>query len=293
MPLIKNQTTRHALIAYAFLLPNIIGFLVFTLGPILYSFVISFFHWNIFSQPFFVDLDNYVKIFTSPDSKFWHYLSNTFFFLMSVPLQMGMALLLAVLLNQRVKGTTFFKVIYFVPVVVSVVSITMLWRYVFDAQNGLLNQLLVALGGPRITWLADPLWTKPAISMMIMWQSAAYSVIIYYAALQGIPDHLYEVARLDGAGWWRQFWRITFPLLAPSHFFLLITGFIGILQLFAPIYLVGAQDSTWTIIYEIYWKAYQEFEMGYAAALSWVLFIMIFIITAIQWRYIGKRVHYA
>jgi multiple sugar transport system permease protein len=290
-----KQSVRHALVGYAFLLPNIIGFLLFTLGPILFSFIISFFNWSLFSTPIFVDTANYAKIFLSKDSQFWNYFGNTMFFLIVVPLQMAVALAMAYLLNQKVHGTLAFKVIYFVPVVVSVVSIAILWEYILDPQNGLLNQLLSVFGVRKIAWFADPQWTKPGISMMVAWQGAALSTIIYYAALQGVPDHLYEVATIDGAGRWKQFWKITFPLLAPSHFFLLITGFIGTLQLFTPIYVMthGAVGSTRTIIFEVYWKAYHEFEMGYASSLSWVLFVLIFIVSGIQWKYIGKRVHYA
>lgn len=289
-----KQSIRHALIGYAFLLPNIVGLLLFTLGPILFSFFISFFDWNLFSGPVFVDTANYARIFLDPDSEFWSYFGNTMFFLIVVPLQMGLALAMAYLLNQRVRGTTVFKVIYFVPVVVSIVSIAILWEYILDTENGLLNQILALLGVRKIAWLGEPQWVKPGISMMVVWQSAAFSTIIYFAALQGVPEHLYEVATIDGAGKWKQFWKITFPLLTPSHFFLLITGFIGTLQLFAPIYVMmhGVPGAARNIIFEVYWKAYHEFEMGYASALSWVLFLLIFIVSGIQWKYIGKRVHY-
>ena len=290
-----KQSVRHAFVGYAFLLPSIIGFLFFTLGPILFSFIISFFNWNLFSTPVFVDTANYARIFISKESEFWSYFGNTMFFLIVVPLQMAVALAMAYLLNEKLRGILAFKVIYFVPVVVSVVSIAILWEYILDPENGLLNQLLSVFGVRKIAWFAEPQWTKPGISMMVVWQSAAFSTIIYYAALQGVPDHLYEVATIDGASRWKQFWKITFPLLAPSHFFLLITGFIGTLQLFAPIYVMthGIPGSARTIIFEVYWKAYHEFEMGYASALSWVLFILIFLVSGIQWKYVGKRVHYA
>jgi len=291
---LSTSAFRHALVGYAFLLPNIIGFLLFTLGPILFSFVISFFDWNLFSRPLFVDAANYAKIFLEKDSQFWSYFGNTMFFLIVVPLQMGLALMMAYLLNQGVRGTTTFKIIYFVPVVVSMVSIAILWEYLLDTENGLLNQILGLFGTRKIAWLGEPQWIKPGISMMVIWQSAAFSTIIYYAALQGVPEHLYEVATIDGAGRWSQFWKITFPLLAPSHFFLLVTGFIGTLQLFAPIYVMthGVPGAARNIIFEVYWKAYHEFEMGYASALSWILFVLIFIVSGIQWKYIGKRVHY-
>jgi multiple sugar transport system permease protein len=291
----RTSAYKHALVGYAFLLPNIFGFLVFTLGPILFSFIISFFDWNVFTTPTFIDTENYARIFFSKDSEFWSYFGNTMFFLIVIPVQMALALTMAYLLNQKLRGTLIFKVIYFVPIVVSVVSIAILWEYILDAENGLLNQILTLVGIRKVAWLAEPQWIKPGISMMVIWQSAAFGTIIYFAALQGVPEHLYEAATIDGANKWKQFWRITFPLLTPSHFFLLITGFIGTLQLFAPIYVMthGVPGSARTMIFEVYWKAYHEFEMGYASALSWVLFLLIFLVSGLQWRYIGKRVHYA
>ncbi|MGB5875513.1 MAG: sugar ABC transporter permease [Bacteroidota bacterium] len=291
----RNRNFRHALIGYAFLLPNIIGFLLFTFGPILFSFVISFFDWNLFSEPVFVDTANYEKMFTSPASHFWDYLGNTFWFLIVVPFQMSIALATAYLLNQNLKGSLLFKVIFFIPIVLSVVSIAIVWEYLLDTENGLLNHILALVGMGKVAWLYDSSWIKTGIALMVIWQGSAFGTIIYYAAMQGIPDQLYEVATLDGASRWRQFWHITIPLLGPTHFFLSVTGFIGALQLFAPIYVMthGTAGGAHNIIVEIYWKAYHEFQMGYASALSWVLFIIIFILTAIYWKYLGKRTDYA
>ncbi len=291
----KNRTLRHALIGYAFLLPNIVGFLLFTLGPILFSFLISFFDWNLFSTPVFIDAEHYERLFFSSSTHFWEYFGNSLFFLVVVPAQMAIALITAYLLNENLRGSLLFKIIFFVPVVLSVVSIAIIWGYVLDTQNGLLNALLTALGGKKIPWLYDAAWIKIGISLMVVWQGSAFSTIIYYAALQGIPDHLYEVARLDGAGRWREFWSITVPLLGPTHFFLGITGVIGALQLFAPIYVMthGIPGGAHNLIIEVYAKAYQEFRMGYASALSWVLFLLLLILTAIYWKYLGKRSEYA
>lgn len=287
----KNRTLRHAIVGYAFLLPNIIGFLLFTLGPILFSFLISFFDWNLFSTPIFVDTANYQRMFSAAGSHFWDYFSNSLYFLIVVPVQMVIALMTAYLLNENLKGTLFFKVIFFIPVVLSVVSISIIWGYILDTENGLLNQFLALLGMQRIAWLFDASWIKLGISLLVVWQGSAFSTIIYYAALQGIPDQLYEVATLDGASRWRQFWNITLPLLAPTHFFLGITGVIGALQLFAPIFVMthGTAGGAHNIIVEIYWKAYHEFQMGYASALSWILFILILVLSAFYWKYLGKR----
>lgn len=290
-----KRTFRHTLVGYAFLLPNIIGFLAFTLGPIFFSFLISFFDWDLFSSPVFVDTDNYRRMFTSAGSHIWTYFGNTLFFLIIVPCQMAVALAVAYLLNENLKGSLVFKVIFFIPVVLSVIPVAIIWGYLLDTENGLLNGLLMSLGATKIAWLYDSAWIKWGISLMVIWQGSAFSTVIYYAALQGIPDQLYEVATLDGASRWRQFWGITVPLLTPTHFFLGITGVIGTLQLFAPIYVMthGTAGGAHNLILEVYWKAYQEFQMGYASALAWILFLLIFALSTLYWRYLRKSVEYA
>jgi multiple sugar transport system permease protein len=286
-----SRTVRHAFIGYAFLLPNIIGFLMFTLGPILFSFLISFFNWNLFSRPVFVDTANYETMFLPAGSQFWNYAGNSLFFLLVVPVQMAVALTAAYFLNVNLKGSLFFKVFFFLPVVLSIVSVAIIWTYILDTENGLLNLTLGLMGIPKIAWLYDSAWIKIGISLLAVWQGSAFGTIVYFAALQGIPDQLYEVATLDGAGRWRQFRSITLPLLAPTHFFLGITGVIGALQLFAPIYVMthGTAGGAHNLIVEVYWKAYHEFQMGYSSALSWVLFILIFLLSIFYWKYLSKR----
>jgi len=290
-----KRTRRHLLVGYAFLLPNIVGFLTFTLGPILFSFLISFFDWDLFSAPVFVDAANYRQLFASAASHIWTYFGNSIFFLIIVPFQMAVALAVAYLLNENLKGTLVFKVIFFIPVVLSVVPVAIKKEYLLDTENGLLNGFLMFFGGGRIAWLYDSAWIKWGISLMAVWQGSAFSTVIYYAALQGIPDQLYEVATLDGASRWRQFWGITMPLLTPTHFFLGITGVIGTLQLFAPIYVMthGTAGGAHNLIIEVYWKAYQEFQMGYASAVAWILFLLIFSLSTLYWKYIRKSVEYA
>jgi multiple sugar transport system permease protein len=286
-----SRTARHALIGYAFLLPNIAGFLLFTFGPILFSFLISFFNWNLFSTPVFVDTANYETMFLSEGSHFWNYVGNSLFFLFVVPVQMLLALAAAYFLNVNVKGSLFFKVFFFLPVVLSIVSVAIIWTYILDTENGLLNLTLALLGISKIAWLYDSAWIKIGISFLVVWQGSAFGTIVYFAALQGIPDQLYEVATLDGAGRWRQFRSITLPLLAPTHFFLGITGVIGALQLFAPIYVMthGTAGGAHNLIVEVYWKAYHEFQMGYSSALSWILFVIIFLLSMFYWKYLNKQ----
>ena len=271
---------------YAFLLPGLAGFLLFTLLPVIGSFLVSFFHWHLFASPVFVDTANYARLLTAEDSRFAAYAGNSLFFLLVVPLEMLVALAAAYLLNERPAGSLLFKVIFFIPVVFSAVPVAIVWGYLLDTEHGLLNGLLAIMGAGKIAWLYDPTWIKRGIALMTVWQGSAFGTIIYFAALQGIPDQLYEVARLDGAGRWAAFRGITLPLLAPTHIFLAVTGVIGALQLFAPIVIMthGNAGGAHTLMIELYTKAYQEFSMGEGAAIAWILFAVIAAASALLWR---------
>ena len=281
-----RAASRQALTGYAFLLPGLAGFLLFTLIPVLGSFLISFFDWKLFSSPVFVDTANYARLLTSAGSRFGAYAGNSLFFLIVVPLEMGVALTAAYLLNERPAGTLLFKVMFFIPVVFSAVPVALVWGYLLDTEHGLVNNLLALAGTGKIAWLYDPAWIKRGIALMTVWQGSAFGTIIYYAALQGIPDQLYEVARLDGAGRWAAFRGITLPMLLPTHVFLAVTGVIGALQLFAPIVIMthGNAGGAHTLMIELYTKAYQEFSMGEGAAIAWILFAVIAAASALFWR---------
>ena len=279
-----NAARRQARTGYAFLLPGFAGFLLFTLIPVAGSFLISFFHWNLFSSPVFVDTANYARLLGG--SPFPAYAGNSLFFLLVVPLEMLVALAAAYLLNERPPGTLLFKIMFFIPVVFSAVPVAIVWGYLLDTEHGLLNSALALAGAGKIAWLYDPAWIKWGIALMTVWQGSAFGTIIYFAALQGIPDQLYDVARLDGAGRWAAFRGITLPLLAPTHIFLGVTGVIGALQLFAPIVIMthGNAGGAHTLMIELYEKAYQEFSMGEGAAIAWILFAVIAAASAIFWR---------
>ncbi len=290
-----NRRTRAAVIGYSFLLPNIIGFLIFMAGPVFYSLVLSFFRYDIFSPLLFIDLDNYIYLFLDKNSHFWEFLYNTVFFIFAVPLTMGFSLILAILVNRKMKGITIFRTIYFLPVVASMITIALIWEFILDKDFGLMNSFLNLLGFSKIDWFGDAFNAKIGISLMLIWKSAGYNMLIYLAALQGIPNQLYEAARIDGAGWWHRFRSVTLPMLAPAHLFLLVTGMISTFQLFGPIYVMtegGPVTGTWTLIFEMYWKGYQEFEMGYAASVSWVLFLLMLSIALIHWRWLRKKGFY-
>jgi ABC-type sugar transport system permease subunit len=306
------KTTRHRrqlLIALAFLLPNLIGFLAFTMGPVIASFVLSFFRWDVLRAPVFVDLGNYIDILGGRD--FWTYLLNTLVFMLAIPLGMAVSLALALALHGKIRGRLFFRTAFFVPVVCPIIASAMLWTWLYDRDFGLVNQFLGAVGFYRVVhavgidgalgltvpfdWLGSPVLAKPALIVMMVWSSAGYNMLLYLAALAGIPEHYYEAARIDGAGRWQQFRHITWPMLAPTNFFIVIMGAIGAFQMFESIYIMtggGPGKATTTLAFEIYSKAFTEFQMGYASSYAWVLCLLVFAATLAQWKYSQRRAHY-
>ncbi|MEW6555831.1 MAG: sugar ABC transporter permease [Elusimicrobiota bacterium] len=284
-----KKTIKENLTGYAFLLPNILGFLVFVFLPVFASLVLSFFEWDLFSTPVFVGVANFVKLVK--DTYFWKYLLNTLFFMLGIPVGMAVSLLFAIMMNQKIKGIVFFRTVYFMPVVSSFVACALLWRWIYNPDFGLLNGLLKMVGINGPAWLSSTTWAKPAIILMNIWKGAGYNMLLYLAALQGIPDFLYEAAEVDGADIWNKFWHITFPLLSPTHFFIIIMSVIGVFQTFGEIFMMtggGPGGSTTTIVYYIYNNAFQWFHMGYASAISWALFALIFGATILQWKYTAK-----
>lgn len=206
---------------YLFLLPNIIGFLIFVLGPALASLILSFYDWNLFNTPNFVGVGNYVKILH--DNTFWQSLFNTIYFTIgSVPFSIVLSLILAVALNQKIKGLTLFRTIYFLPVVSSTVAIALVWRWMYNNDYGILNSLLSQLHLPTVNWLSSTTWAMPAIILMSIWKSLGYDMVIFLAGLQGIPNSYYEAAKIDGASGFQLFRYITIPLLSPTTFFVTI-----------------------------------------------------------------------
>jgi len=234
----------------------------------------------------FAGLDNFNKLFTR-DRDFWRYFINTLIFMLEVPLGMAFAIILALALNQKLKGITVFRVLYFLPYISNLVAVAMLWRWIYN-DNGLLNDFLKSLGviNPP-SWLGDGNWAKVAIIIMDIWKNVGYTMLVYLASLQQIPSYLYEAAEIDGANGLQQFAYITWPMLGPSNFFLIIIGIINGFQAFGSQYVLtggGPAGATKTIVYYIYNNAFQWFKMGYAAALSVFLFFVMMIFTIIQWR---------
>ncbi len=297
----RKSTTAEALAALAFLAPNFIGFLVFTSLPVLASMGLSFVSWDLFSPPEWVGLDNYLRLFQDPF--FWKFCWNTIYLMGAIPISMAGSLMLALALNQKLKGIVFFRSVYFLPTICSGVAIYMLWRLLYNADFGLFNLTIAKLGeifylplkGPN--WLTEEAWAKPALIIMSVWQTVGgYNMILYLAALQGVPRELYEAAEMDGANSWQKFWSVTWPQISPTTFFIATMSIIGGFQAgFDPAFIMtggGPNGSTTTIIYYLFNNAFQWHQMGYAAAIAWVLFLIIFTFTLMKWKVFGKIVYY-
>lgn len=298
---LKNRT-KETMAAWGFLLPNLIGFLVFTTLPVLAALVLSFMSWDLFSAPRFVGLNNYAQLLFR-DSYFWKYCWNTVYLMLAIPLGMTGSLILALAMNQKLKAIVFFRTIYFLPTICSGVAIYMLWRLMYNPEFGVFNtfiadfgkQIGLSLHGP--SWLQDEAWAKPALIIMSVWQSVGgYNMILYLAALQGVPRDLYDAAEVDGANAWQKFWAVTWPQISPTTFFIAIMSLIGGFQAgFDPAYIMtggGPNGSTTTVIYYLYNEAFVWHNMGYASAIAYVLFLIVFLLTVLQWRVFGRKVYY-
>lgn len=242
-----------------------------------------------------VGFENYVDLLTN-DSRFWYYFGNTLIFLLEIPLGMAASLIMALAMNQPLKGIVIFRVLYFLPNISNIVAVAVLWRWILNSDYGFLNGFLRSIGiSNPPQWFANPKWAKVAIMIVDVWKGAGYNMMLYLAGLQGIPGHLYEAAEIDGASNWQQFWKITWPLLGPTNFFILIMGVIGGFQAFGTQFVMtagGPAGSTTTIVYYIYNHAYKWEHMGYATAIAVVLFIFVMILTIINWTTSEGNVEY-
>ena len=258
------------------------------------SLYMSFTKWDLLTDPTWVGFENYVRAFTD-DPLFYQSLKVTFVYsLFSVPLGLILSLGIAILLNQISRGVKFYRTVYYLPVIVSGVAMMVLWAYIFNPQMGLLNQLLKLVGVTGPGWIYDPKWAMSSLIIMSFWNIGG-TIIIWLAGLTGVDEQLYESARLDGANRWQQFANITVPALSPTIFFNLINGIIGALQTFNQAYIMtdgGPKNSTLFFNFYLWKKAFKDFEMGYASALAWVLFIIIMILTLIVFRSSAMWVYY-
>ena len=280
--------------AILFLAPSLIGLTVFTLIPILASLGLAFTDWNLLSPPEFVGFNNFRDIFA--DEVLWISLGNSLkYAAMIIPGSTALALALALFINREFPGIKLIRLFFMIPGVASLVAIAMVWRWLYNDQFGLINTALRAIGLSSVGWLTTEQWVLPAIVFMLLWSGMGFDAMIYLAALRNIPRHLYEAAELDGANSWQRFWKITFPLLTPVHFYNLIIGLIGSFQVFDVIYVMtegGPEFASRVYAYHLFLQAFRRFNMGYASAMAWFLFLIIFVLTIIQWRVLGRRVEY-
>ena len=281
-----------------FLSPWLIGFLAFTLYPMVVSFYYSFTIYHSRRAPELVGLQNYKDLLT--DEKFWIALNNTMYMVaIAVPLGLFASFLCAVLLNLKVRGQAFYRVVYFLPSIVPTVAGTILFLWLLNPQVGLVNTLLAQIGIDGPNWMADPNWSKPALILLGMWGMGG-TIIIYLSGLQDVPQSLIEAAELDGANWLQRLWHITIPMVSPITLFNLITGMIGMFQYFAQAYVVGGGDSLGrplnsTLFYSVYLyqNAFLFLKMGYASAMAWILFIIILIFTLLLLKVSDRFTYYA
>jgi len=268
---------REAKWFYICISPWLIGFIIFTLGPMIFSLYASFTRWNIFQPPKWVGLANYIRLFTR-DRIFPKALFNTFYYtFLSVPISMVISLLLALLLNMKLKGMRIFRTIFYLPSLIPVVAMSMVFLWVFAPDTGVLNSILSFFGIKGPAWLLDPKWVKPALVIMSLW-GVGGSTLLLIAGLRGIPEELYEAAYIDGASKMQILFKITLPLLSPIIFFNLVMGIIGSLQTFSQVYIMtggGPNNASTTIVLYLFENAFRFYRMGYASAIAWVLFLII------------------
>ena len=280
--------------AFVFLFPTLIG-LSLVLGSVLGSLAISLTKWDILRSPEWVGLSNYVKAFTD-DERFARAILNTAYYTFGVvPTGTVLSLFAAILMNQKLKGQSFFRTVYFLPTVCSGTAIALLWGWLYNSQYGLLNHFRVQIGLPKISWLGDKRFAMPAVIIMSIWRGLGYNMVLFLAGLQGIPDVYYEASKLDGAGRWRTFRHIVLPLLSPTTFFVVLMSIIGSFQVFEATYIMtggGPYFSTETMVLLIFYQGFQWFRMGYASALAYILFAIIMFFTGIQMRLERLFVHY-
>jgi multiple sugar transport system permease protein len=294
----STMARREAMWGILMLLPSLLGFLVFYWLPILAGFALSLTHWDLLSPIRWAGLSNFQRLTT--DTGFHDALLHTVLFTIgSVPVSMALALAVALALNQRLRGTTFYRTAYFLPVVSMLAAVALVWQWMYWPVYGLINNIVGTLGLPQPFWLSNPNTVLLAIMIVHIWLRLGYDMVLFLAGLQGIPRDFYEAASVDGAGRWTQFRHITLPLLSPTTFLILILSMINAFQVFDLIYIMtgrrnpgGPGGAAVTMVFYIYNNAFIYSRMGYASALALVLFIIIFMITIVQLRLQRRWVHY-
>jgi len=281
---------------YLYILPTFFFLFIFTHYPILKTFYLSLFKWNLATpKREFVGLANYLQAWSTP--LFWQVLQNNVVFAVgTIPISLALALALALLINQRIRGLAIYRAALFYPTLLPMAAAAMIWLWILTPSYGLVNFYGKALGLPDIHWLGHSRLALPALMLVGIWKRLGYYMVIFLAGLQVIPEHLYEAAILEGAGPWKRFWRVTFPLLSPTTFFVAIMAVIDSFQAIDQVYLMtqgGPGNNTNLFIFYIYQNAFRFFDMGYASAVSGILFLILLGLTVLAFRMLHRRVHYA
>jgi len=277
---------------YIFILPWLLGFIIFTLGPMLASGYLSLTQFSIMSPPVWIGTANYTKMFQA--ELFWKSMGNTLFMVaLDLPLGLIASLSAAVLLNQKLRGVNIFRSIFYLPVLIPTIANILLWVWIFDKDSGILNVLLKLVGLPGQPWLTDQLWSKPSLIFMNLWGIGG-AMLIYLAGLKGVPVEMHEAAKIDGASAWQAFWKITMPLLSPTILFQLVIGVIYEFQIFTQGYILGGGPNFSTTFYvlELFNNAFRYLKMGYASAMAWMLFAVTLVITLLVFRSTPYWVYY-
>ncbi|MDD7201742.1 MAG: sugar ABC transporter permease [Sphaerochaetaceae bacterium] len=289
----KAEIRRH-LVAYSFIAPNFIGFAVFTLAPMVFAFILAFLDWD--GSPYnpmkFVGLRNFIRL--GDDSQFAAAFKNTIIYtIATVPFTLVMALVIALLLNRRMRGRDFFRTVSFFPYVASMVAVTAVWNMLFNPGMGPINQFLTSLGVKNPPgWSTDKDWAMTTIVLFSVWKYMGYYMIIYLAGLQGVNTELYEAANLDGCNGWQRFWNVTLPQLSPTTFFILIMLIVQCFKVYDIVYMItqgGPGTATLVMVYDIYNKAFVNSTFGLASAEAMVLFLLVLVVTLVQFSVQKKR----
>ncbi|MEH6988695.1 carbohydrate ABC transporter permease [Cytobacillus firmus] len=281
----KRSKWKQKLTPIGFMSPVLLIFSLFLFFPVLFAFFMSFHQWGMIGTPEFVGVENYVRLFKDP--LFWISIKNTLIFSLSVPLKVAIALFIAVLLNQKIRGLGFYRAAFFFPVVLSMVVVGLVWQWMFSPSYGFINYVLEKLGLPLQNMLIDSDQAMIVLIIVSIWKGLGSNLLLFLAGLQAIPSSVYEAAEIDGANSWQKFWHITVQLLKPTTLFVLIITLIGSFKIFDLAYVItggGPGTSTMVLVHYIYQEAFQRFDMGYASAAAYVFFIILFILTLVQMR---------
>lgn len=290
-----NLSKRQLIYGYLFLLPNLAGFIILTFIPVIVSLVLSFTDWDGFSIPNFIGIKNYINMFKDETFRI-SFGNNIYYTVGSVPATIILGLVLAILMNNKVKYIGIFRTIYFMPYITAAVAVSVVWGAIYHPTMGPVNSFLRSMGISNLPqWTASVTWAMPSVIIMSIWKSCGYYMVLFMAGLQGISKEYYEASEIDGATRWKQFANITLPMLSPTTFFVTVMGIINSFMVFDQIYIMtegGPGRATNVLVYHIYRESFQNYNLGYASAMAYFLFVIIMVVTLLQFRGQKKWVHY-